>query len=107
MMFDLERDPSIEVFLGYLLGYIDCVKVYEVDRVDGDSDFNPKRENLRDATNVSMHRIFIQTPLNPEYETLKEAIKVEQHQDNMCWIHTLTDYYKKPSWMTRRERRTH
>ena len=55
--------------------------------------FNPKRENLKDATNVSMYHNYIQTPLNPEYETLKEAIKVEHYQDNICWINTLTDYY--------------
>ena len=54
----------------------------------------PNRENLRDATNVSMYHNYIQTPLNPEYETLKEAIKVEHYQDNVCWINTLTDYYK-------------
>ena len=94
LMFELERDPSIEIFLGYLLGYVDCIKVYEVDRVDGDTDFNPKRENLRDATNMSMYHNYIQTPLNPEYETLKEAIKIEHYQDNICWINTLTDYYK-------------
>ena len=56
--------------------------------------FNPKRENLKDATNISMYHNFIQTPLNPEYETLKEAIKVEHYQDNVCWINTPTDYYK-------------
>ena len=94
LMFELERDASIQVFLGYLLGYVDCIRVYEVDRVDGDTDFNPKRENLRDATNMSMYHNYIQTPLNPEYETLKEAIKIEHYQDNICWINTLTDYYK-------------
>ena len=94
LMFELERDASIQVFLGYLLGYVDCIRVYEVDRVDGDTDFNPKRENLRDATNMSMYHNYIQTPLNPEYQTLKEAIKIEHYQDNICWINTLTDYYK-------------
>ena len=54
-----------------------------LDGVDGDSDFNPNRENLRDATNVSMYHNHIQTPLNPEYETLKEAIKVGHYQDNL------------------------
>ena len=90
LMFDLGRDSSIEIFLGYMLNYVDCTKVYEVDRVDGDTDFNPIRENLRDATNVSMYHNYIQTPLNPEYETLKE----EHYQDNICWMNTLTDYYK-------------
>ena len=65
-----------------------------MDGVNGDSDVNPKREKLRDATNDSMYHNFIQTPLNPEYEKLKEAIKVEHYQDNMCWINTLTDFYK-------------
>ena len=94
LLLDLRRDPSIQEYLGYKLPYVDCIKVYEVDRVDGDTDFNPKRENLRYATNVSMYHNYIQTPLNPEYETLKEAIKVEHYQDNICWINTLTDYYK-------------
>ena len=74
--------------------YIACIIIYGADGVDGVSDFNPNRENLRDATNVSMYHNYIQTPLNLEYETLKEAIKVEHYQDNVCWINTLTDYYK-------------
>ena len=41
-----------------------------------------------------MYHNYIQAPLNPEYETRKEAINVEHYQDNMCWINTLTDYYK-------------
>ena len=39
LMFELETDSSIEIFLGYMLGYVDCIKVYEVDRVDGDTEF--------------------------------------------------------------------
>ena len=93
LLLDLQRDPSIFEYLGYQLPYVACIKVYEVDRVDGDTDFNPKRENLRDATNMSMYHNYIQTPLNPEYETLKEAIKIEHYQDNICWINTLTDYF--------------
>ena len=91
---DLVTDPNIQEDLTHVEHYVACVIIYGADGVDGDSDFNPKRENLRDATNVSMYHNYIQTPLNPEYETLREAIKVEHYQDNVCWIHTLTDYYK-------------
>ena len=91
---DLITDPNIQEDLIHVGHYVACVIIYGADGVDGDSDFNPKRENLKDATNISMYHNFIQTPLNPEYETLKEAIKVEHYQDNVCWINTLTDCYK-------------
>ena len=91
---DLITNPNIEEDLMHVEHYVACIIIYGGDGVDGDSDFNPKRENLRDVTNVSMYHNYIQTPLNPEYETLKEAIKVEHYQDNVCWINTLTDYYK-------------
>ena len=91
---DLITDPNIQQDLIHIEHYIACIIIHSADGVDGDTDFNPKRENLRDATNVSMYHNYMQTPLNPEYETLKEAIKEEHYQENMCWISTLTDYYK-------------
>ena len=91
---DLITDPNIQQDLIHVEHYVACIFIYSADGVDGDTDFNPKRENLRDATNVSMYHNFLQAPLNPEYETLMEAIGVEHCQDNMCWINTLTDYCK-------------
>ena len=91
---DLITDPNIQEDLMHVEHYVACIIIYGADGVDGDTDFNPKRKNLRDATNASMYHNYIQTPLNPEYETLKEAIKIEHYQDNICWINTLTDYYK-------------
>ena len=38
LLLDLQRDPSILGVIGFVIDYIDCIKVYEVDRVDGDSD---------------------------------------------------------------------
>ena len=71
-----------------------CIKVTDVDRVDGDTDFIPVGENLTDTSHVSMFHRYIQTRLNPQYETLKEAMKVNHYQENQCWLNTRTDYYK-------------
>ena len=87
-------DPDMEETLRFVHSYIVCIKVKDVDRVDGDTDFIPVDENLTDTSHVSMFHRYIQTPLNPEYETLKEAIKVNHYQENQCWLNTITDYYK-------------
>ena len=84
----------MEETLRFVHSYIVCIKVKDVDRVDGDTDFIPVDENLTDTSHVSMFHRYIQTPLNPEYETLKEAIKVNHYQENQCWLNTITDYYK-------------
>ena len=77
-------DPDMEETLRFVHSYIVCIKVKDVDRVDGDTDFIPVDENLTDTSHVSMFHRYIQTPLNPEYETLKEAIKVSHYQENQC-----------------------
>ena len=80
--------------LRFVQSYIVCIKVKDVDRVDGDTDFIPVDENLTETSHVSMFHRYIQTPLNPEYATVKEAIKVNHYQENQCWLNTITDYYK-------------
>lgn len=87
-------DPDMEDTLPFVQSYIVCIKVKDVDRVDGDTDFLLVDENLTDASHVSMFHRYIQTPLNPEYEALKEAIKVNHYQESQCWLNTITDYYK-------------
>ena len=87
-------DPDMEDTLRFVHSYIVCIKVKDVDRVDGATDFIPVDENLTDFSHVSMFHRYIQTPLNPAYETLKEAIKVNHYQENQCWLNTITEYYK-------------
>ena len=87
-------DSDMEDTLHFVQSYIVCIKVKDVDRVDGDNDFIPADEKLTDTSHVSMFHRYIQTPLNPEYKTLKEAIEVNHCQENQCWLNTITDYYK-------------
>ena len=62
-------DPDIEETLHFVQSHIVCIKVDDVDRVDGDTDFIPVDENLTDTSHVSMFHRYIKTPLNPEHET--------------------------------------
>ena len=94
LMKTIMSDPDMEETLRFVHSYIVCIKVKDVDRVDGDTDVIPVDENLTDTSHVSMFHRYIQTPLNPDYETLKEAIKVNHYQENQCWLNTITDYYK-------------
>ena len=54
------------------------IRIKSLDQVDGDTDFIPEQEKLTNTANVSMHSIYIQTPLDPEFETSKEAMSVKQ-----------------------------
>lgn len=76
VMNTLKRDEAFKDVLDFVEDYIVCVQIKSVDRVDGDTDFNPEAENLTNADNVGMFHYYMTTPLNAEYETLKEAIKV-------------------------------
>ena len=60
---DLIANPNIQQDLVHVEHYIACIIIYNADGVDGGTDFNPKRENLRDATNVSMYHNYIFRPL--------------------------------------------
>ena len=61
----------MEETLRFVHSYIVCIKVKDVDRVDGDTDFIPVDENLTDTSHVSMFHRYIQTPLNPEIRNTK------------------------------------
>ena len=105
LMQTIMSDPDMEDTLRFVQSYIVCIKVKDVDRVDGDTDFIQVDENLTDTSHVSMFHRYIQTPLNPEYETLKEAIKVNHYQENQCWLNTITDYFKDTLMGEKRKRR--
>ena len=47
-------DPDMEETLRFVHSYIVCIKVKDVDRVDGDTAFIPVDENLTDTAHVSM-----------------------------------------------------
>ena len=84
----------MEEALRFVHSYIVCIKVKDVDRVDGDTDFIPVDENLIDSSHVSMFHRYIQTPLNPECETREETFKVNHYHEAQCWLNTITDFYK-------------
>ena len=94
LMKTIMSDPDMEETLRFVHSYIVCIKVKDVDSVDGDTDFILVDENLTDTSLVRMFHRYIQTLLNPEYETLKEAIKVHYYQENQYWLNTITDDYK-------------
>ena len=73
---------------------MECIQIKSLERVDGDTDFKPEQEKLKNTANVSMFNIYIQTPLDPEFETFKEAINVKHYKENECWFNTITDWYK-------------
>ena len=74
-----KQDATFAGDMGYVENYIVAVQLKSVDRVDGDTDFNPEAENLTNADNVGMYHYYMTTPLNTEYETFKEAIKVNHY----------------------------
>ena len=94
LMKTIMSDPDMEEALRFVHSYIVCIKVKDVDRINGDTDLIPVDENLTDTSHVSMFHRHIQTPLNPEYETAREAVKLNHYQENQCWLNTITDYYK-------------
>ena len=86
-------DPHMAEDLRYNYEYIVCVVIKGADNLATDRDFDPVDEDLTNTENVSMYHRYIQTPLDPHHETFKEAIKVN-HYEKMCWINTITGYYK-------------
>ena len=90
----LKTDPVLEDDLHQIEGYIECIKLLSVERVDEETDFAPEKEKLKNTANFCMYNIYIQTPLDPEFETFKEAIQVKHYKENECWFITITDWYK-------------
>ena len=54
VMNTLKRDEAFKDVLDFVEDYIVCVQIKSVDRVDGDTDFNPEAENLTNADNVGI-----------------------------------------------------
>ena len=73
---------------------IECVKILSVERMNKNGEkFNILTENLRDATNVSMHHKYLHTPIKMSEGTIQKAIKKGNYIENECWINSLTDFY--------------
>ena len=64
-------DPDMEEALRFVHSYIVCIKVKDVDRINGDTDLIPVDENLTDTSHVSMFHRHIQTPLKPRIRNCK------------------------------------
>ena len=90
----LQTDREAHDELEFHKGYIDCIKLLSVERVDEETDFAPEKEKLKNTANLGMYNIYIQTPLDPELETFKAAIQVKHYKENECWFNTITDWYK-------------
>ena len=71
----LKQDATFAGDMGYVENYIVAVQLKSVDRVDGDTDFNPEAENLTNADNVGMYHYYMTTPLNAEYENIQRSNK--------------------------------
>ena len=90
----LAQDDNIAEYYRQKKQYIDAAVIYEADTVEGDiKDYDPKKKNLKNASNIGIYHIYMETELDPEYCTFEEAIKVKHYVENECWINTLNDFY--------------
>ena len=94
LMDTFNTDPGLEDDLYHTEQYMECIQIKSLEKVDGDTDFKPEQEKVKNPANVSMFNIYIQTPLNPDFETFKEAIGVKPYKEKECWFNTITDWYK-------------
>ena len=106
LMGTLKTDPDMEDDLHHIGGYIQCIKLSSVERVDKNTDFAPEKEKLKNTANLGMYNIYIQTPVDPEFETFKEAIQVKHYKENECWFNTITDWYKDTLMGEKRREKT-
>ena len=57
-------DDNFKADVSYAEGYIACIKVNYVDRVDNADNFKPQAEELTNTVNVSMYHRYMQMPLD-------------------------------------------
>ena len=58
----LKADREAKDELEFHEPYIDCIKLLSVERVDGNVNFDPRKEKLTNSAHVSMFNIYIHRP---------------------------------------------
>ena len=92
---DDEFNDTFEELMRYYDNLFQAIKITSVEFVNSKGEkLDILRENLTDATNISIYHRYINTPIYMEASTIHKAIQNGNHIENECWINALTDFYK-------------
>ena len=92
---DDEFNDTFEELMRYYDNLFQAIKITSVEFVNSKGEkLDILRENLTDATNISIYHRYITTPIYMEASTIHKAIQNGNHIENECWINALTDFYK-------------
>ena len=61
-MDSFNTDPILEDDFFHTEQYMECIQIKSPERVDGDTGSKPEQAKLTNTANVSMFKIYIQTP---------------------------------------------
>ena len=84
----MQQFPNVEDYTAA----IKMIDVSDVSNSGGSKDETKKK--LNNGAEIGMSHYTIYTDLDVKEDNFVRAIQNEDHEDNMCWINTLTDHYK-------------
>ena len=84
----MQQYPNVEDYTTA----IKMIDVSDVSNSGGSKDETKKK--LKNGAEIGMSHYTIYTDLDVKEDNFVRAIQNEDHEDNMCWINTLTDHYK-------------
>ena len=84
----IQQYPSVQ-------DYTTAIKIMDISDVSnsgGGKDETKKK--LKNGGDIGMYHYTINTEIDVKAEDFVRAIQNEDHENNMCWINTLSDHYK-------------
>ena len=96
-----QQNPNIE-------DYTTAIKITDIsDVTNSGGGKDETKKKLKNGGDIGMYHYTINTELDVKEDDFVRAIQNEDHENNMCWINTLTDHYSetlmsKNKWQSKR-----